>query len=238
MSAGRLGGQAVREQPPFGAFAQGLLGAVAMGELTSGGGATVNGVVPVAIGMGIAAAVFAVAGDWLTGLSGWFYSALGIVAFVPAAVGFVRSNGCLPGPPPVLRFLAMLLLVAIAGVMMIASFLRARRTPRPAVGLALFGAVQILIAASTFIAGRASAENMLALAVMVVGAAFLGWFVVSASEVVSGVAGVAFGMNSIYAAAAGHGCSEANFSGAVLIIVFCGAYFATRAVCAPFGSRR
>ena len=38
--------------------------------------------------------------------------------------------------------------------------------------------------------------------------------------------------------AVGAACGEANFSGAVLIVVFTGAYFAVRALCAPFTGRR
>jgi hypothetical protein len=217
---------------------QGLIGAVALAQLASTGNASLNGVVAVAIGMGIAAAVFAAAGEWLSSLARWFYSALGLVAAVPAVVAFVRSNGCLHGPPPLLRFLAVLLLAAVAGLTFAASFLMSRRLPASATGLALYGSLQILIAAATFIAGNESSGNLLALTAMVVGAALLGWFVVKHGEAVLGVAGVAFGMQSIYAAAAGGGCGGTNYSGAVLLIVFCGAYFATRAVCAPFGARR
>lgn len=237
MSARWQGTSAVRQQPTFGAFVQGLMGAVALAGLSSTSGGSVDGAVSVAIGMGIAGAVFAAAGDWLSRVAGWFYSLLGIVAFVPAAVAFVRSNGCLPGPPPPLRFAAVLLLVAVSGAMYIARFVMRRQSFHSATGLAAFGALQILVAASTFIAGDSSV-NLGALALMIAGASLLGWLVAAASDAVLGVAGVAFGMQSIYGAAVDRGCGGANYSGVVLIVVFCGAYFAARAVCAPLIRRR
>jgi hypothetical protein len=224
-------------QPAFGAYVQGLIAAVALGSLASSGGGTATGVVPVAIGMGIAAAVFAVAG-WLSAVSEVFYSLLGLAAFVPDAVRFVRSNDCLPGPPPALRFAAVALLVVVALVMLAARVMTLRRIPVLSAGLALYAALQILIPLSTFIAGEASASNGLWIAALIPAAAALGWCVVSMRHVVEGVAGVALGMHSIYAAAVGAACGEANFSGAVLIVVFTGAYFAVRALCAPFTGRR
>lgn len=143
-----------------------------------------------------------------------------------------------PGTPPVLRVVGLVLLVAVAAVTFGAGLLTARRMPAPAIGAALFGGLQILIAAATFIAGDDTSGNALALAVMVPGAAICGWLAVVAGDAVAGVGGVAFGMQSIYAASAGSGCAEANFSGVVMIIVFTGAYFAGRAVCAPFVGRR
>lgn len=238
MSVRWRGGTVVGQQATFGPFVQGLIGAVAFAQLAFAGDARLNGIVAVAIGMGIAAAVFAAAGVWLSTLARWFYSTLGLVAAVPAVLTFVRSNGCLQGPPPLLRFLAVLLLTAVAGLMFAAGFLISRRLPTSATGLALFGSVQILIGAATFIAGNGLSGNLIALAAMVVGAAPLGWLLVRHSEAVLGVAGVAFGMQSIYAAAAGGGCGGTNYSGAVLLVVFCAGYFATRAVCAPFGASR
>jgi hypothetical protein len=226
------------QQPVIGAFVQGLVAAVALGELTSSGGGTVTGTVPLAIGLGVAAAVFAVAGPWLAQLAGWFYSVVGIVAFIPTAIEFVRSSGCLHGPPPVLRFLTVALLTLVALTALAASALSFRRIPAAATGLALFGALQTLITAGTFIAGQGGSQNGVAIAVLVPGSALLGWFVVRATDAVLGVAGVALGLQSIYAAAIDPGCGGANFTGVVLIVVFCGAYFATRAVAAPFAGRR
>jgi hypothetical protein len=224
-------------QPAFGAYVQGLIGAVALGSLASAGDGTTTGVIPVAIGMGIAAAVFAVAG-WLGVVSGVFYSLLGLVAFVPDAVRFVRSNDCLPGPPPALRFAAVALLVVVALTLLAARVMTVRRVPATSAGLALYAALQVLIPLSTFIAGEATDSNTLWLAALIPAAGVLGWCVVSWRHVVEGVAGVALGMQGIYTAAVNPGCGEANFSGVVLIVVFTGAYFATRAVCAPFARGR
>jgi hypothetical protein len=172
-------------------------------------------------------------------VGGPFYFLLGVCAFIPTAVSFVRSNGCLQGPPPGLRFAGAALLVAVAGLAFGASFLVSRRLPALATGLALYGALHILITASTFIAGPGSSSpNSLALAVMVPGAAVLGWCAVSFANLVVDLAAVAFALQSIYAAAIEPGCGGTNFSGVVLIVVFCAAYFAVRAVCAPFAPRR
>jgi hypothetical protein len=112
-----------------------------------------------------------------------------------------------------------------------------RRSPLPAIGLALYGALEIFMSAMTFLAGNDSSHNGLVLAVLIPGAAVLGWFVVAYAEIVVAVAGVAFSMQAIYSAAT-PGCGQANFSGVVLIAVFCAAYFATRALCAPFATNR
>lgn len=226
-------------QSASGSFTQGLLGAVALGGLMSTRGGTITGAVSVAIGMGIAAAVFGMARDLSRLVGGPFYSLLGVCAFIPTAVSFVRSNGCLHGPPPGLRFAGAALLVAVAGLAFGASFLVRRRLPPLSTGLALYGALEILITASTFIAGSGSSSpNSLALAVMVPGAAALGWCAVNFGDLVVGLASVAFGLHSIYAAAIDPGCGGSNFSGVVSIVVFCAAYFAVRAVCAPFAPRR
>jgi hypothetical protein len=45
-------------------------------------------------------------------------------------------------------------------------------------------------------------------------------------------------MQSLYAASVDGPCGESNFSGAVLMVVFSGAYFATRAVAGAFTGRR
>jgi hypothetical protein len=226
-------------QSASGSFTQGLVGAVALGSLMSTRGGTVTGAVTVAIGMGIAAAVFGVAHDLLKLVAGSFYFLLGVCAFIPTAVTFFRSNGCLHGPPPELRFAGVALLAAVAGVTFGAGFVVSRRLPALTTGLAVFGALQILITASTFISGAGSSSpNSLALAVMVPGAAILGWCAVSVNKVVVNLAAFAFGLQAIYAAAVEPGCGGMNFSGVVLIVVFAAAYFAVRAVCAPFAPRR
>ncbi len=225
-------------QSASGSFTQGLLGAVALGGLMSTRGGTVTGAVSVAIGMGIAAAVFGMARG-LSRLGTAFYSLLCVFAFIPTAVSFVRSNGCLHGPPPGLRFAGAALLVAVAGLAFGASFLVSRRLPALSTGTAVYGALEVLITASTFIAGAGSSSpNSLALAVMVPGAAVLGWCAVNFADLMGHLAAAAFGMQSIYEAAIDPGCGGTNFSGVVLIVVFCAAYFAVRAVCAPFAPRR
>jgi hypothetical protein len=57
----------------LGPFSQGLLAAVALGALTSGSGASADSVVPAAAGMGVAAAVFAIA-SFLRGSRNGFIS--------------------------------------------------------------------------------------------------------------------------------------------------------------------
>lgn len=208
-----------------------------MGSLTSAGGGTLNGVVPVAIAMGIAAAVFAVAG-WLETVAVWFYSVLGIVAFIPTAAQFVRSDGCLPGPPPALRFAVVALLIAITLVTFFASALTMPRMTALSMGLSLFAALEILVAGAILVSGAGTSHNALVAVALIPASAVLGWAVVRAGEVVQAVGAAALGMQAIFAAAVvAPGCGDANYSGAVLIVVFIGAYFATRAVCAPFTGR-
>ena len=143
--------------PPSGAYAQGLIAAVALGSLASSGGGTATGVVPVAIGMGIAAAVFAVAG-WLSAVSEVFYSLTGTCCF-RARRGPIRSVQRLPTRASAgiaLRRVALLVVVAL--VMLAARVMTLRRIPALSAGLALYAALQVLIPLSTFIAGEASAS--------------------------------------------------------------------------------
>lgn len=225
-------------EPVLGAFSAGLLAAVAISALSSSAGGSVDGVVPVAIGLGIVAAVFAAAGSWMASIARWCYSAITLVAFIPTALEFVRSNGCLPGPPPPIRFAAVVLMVLLAVVVGAASVLTLHAVPTSGIGTALYGGLEILITAGTFIAGASGPQHWTAVAAMIPLSCVLGWFLVRATDIVVAVAGAAFGMQSIYAAAIDHGCGTPNYSGVVLIIVFGGAHFATRAVCAPFAGRR
>lgn len=217
-----------------GPFTEGLLAAVAISAMSSSAAGGVDDVVPIAIGLGIVAAVFGIAGDWLSGIARWCYSAIALVAFIPAAVHFVRSNGCLPGPPPSVRFAVVALMVIIASLMVAASVLTMHAVPASGTGTALYGGLEILVTAGTFIAGGGGPPQWAAVATMIPLSAVLGWFLVRATDTVVAVAGAAFGMQSLYAAAADSTCGAPNYSGVVLIIVFGGAYFAARAVCAPF----
>lgn len=221
----------------------GLLAAVAFAVLTSTGGGEVTGAATVAIGMGALAAVSA-ATSWTSPVA-WlitmFYNALAVIAFIPSATDFIRSNGCAAGPPPALRLTGVVLLILVALVAFVASLLfRPVQVATSTVALALFGSLEILVAAGMLIAGSgSSAQNQLLMAFMVLGAPLLGWLAANprTSDAVVGVGAAAFGMQSLYAAS-GPGCGDVNFSGAVLLIVFCGAYLGARSVIGFFTGQR
>ena len=223
-----------KEERVIGPFVEGLVAAAAFGALTSGSGSTSSGVVMVAVGMGIAAAVFAAGGDWLRPVASVLYSGLGIIAFVPGALTFARGGACGQGVPGPLRWSVLALLIAVAAITFAAGIFTLRRPPRPAIGLALFGALQILVTAATFITGSATSPEMIALAMMVPGAFALGWFAVTATDAVLAVAGAAIAMQSIYAASTDTMCGTGNATGIVVILLYGATYFAARAVTSRF----
>lgn len=230
-----LNSRRLAHRPAFIPFVDGLLAAVAFAVLTSTGGGDVTGASSVAIGMGIVAAVVSFTG-WKSPVA-WvvtmFYNVLAVIAFIPSATDFIRSDGCLTGPPPALRLAGVVLLVLIALVFFVFGLLfRPGQMVTSTVGLALFGSLQILMAAGMFIAGSgSSSENAILMAVLLLGAPFLGWLAAmpSTSDAVLGVSAAAFGMQSLYTASV-PGCAGANMSGVVLIVVFCVAFAGTRLV--------
>lgn len=232
-------GRISKQDTVIGPFVEGLVGAAAFGAMVSTAGFVDSGTVMVAIGMGIAAAVFAMGGLWLRPVAAILYSGLGVVAFIPGVAAFLRGGVCGHGAPVALRITALVLLVSVALITFAAGILTLRRPPHAsAIGLSLFGALQILMSAVTFLTGSGTSIEMLALAVMVPGAFALGWFVVKATNAVLGVGGAAFAMQSIYAAATDTVCGSANASGIVMILLYCATYFAARAVTGPFARRR
>lgn len=162
-----------------------------------------------------------------------FYNVLAVIAFIPSAADFIRSNGCLAGPPPALRLAGVVLLILVALVWFIAGLLfRPGRMVTSTVGLAVFGSLQVLMAAAMFISGSgSSSENAILLAVLLLGAPIMGWLAAmpATSDAVLGVSAAAFGMQSLYAASV-PGCAEVNMSGVVLIVVFGIAFAGTRLV--------
>ncbi len=226
--------RASQQDRVIGPFVEGLVAAAAFGALTSTSSSLDSGTVMVAIGMGIAACVFAVGGDWLRPVAAVLYSGLGIVAFVPAVAAFLHDGVCGHAAPVALRWAALVLLVSVASITFAAGVLTLRTRLGSAIGLALFGALQILVSAVTFLTGSGTSMEWLTVAVLVPGAFALGWFVVRATDVVLGVAGAAFAMQSIFTAATGSACGSANASGVVMIVLYCGTYFAARAVTSPF----
>ena len=227
------------EAPTIGPFVEGLVGAVALAGLTTASTSVSTGVVVVGVGMGTAAVAFALGGGFLRPVAEALYAGLTLIAIVPAASDFLKGGVCGHGVATPLRWAALLLLIAVAGLAAAASVLTLRRFPRPGgVGLALFGSLQILLAATTFIIGTGTSQEMGALAVMVLGACMLGWLAVKATDAVLAVAGVAFGMQSLYAAAADAGCGGGYAGGLLLILFYCASYFVGRAVTRPFSGRR
>lgn len=217
----------------IGPFVQGLVGAVALGSMSSAAGGQTQNAVTLAMGFGLLAAVLAVAG-WLSWWAGFFYSALGVVAFLAAGIAFVQADGCVGLPPSGFRVVTLALLIVVAGISLLAGFLWLGKGLSPALGLGVFGALEILITASMFVTSARSGAEWLAMALLIPGAAALGWFAGRATDIVLSVAGVAVGMQSIYSAALGSNCGIVNYSGAVLIVGFCVTYFVTRKVVGLF----
>lgn len=204
-----------------------------MGSLMSSGGGNFSQAMPIAAGMGLVAA-FSALGKGLHAVAGFFYSALGVIASIPTIARFVSAARCTGYPPVGFRIASLVLLVLIFGISAFASGIFRGGLPEAATGLAFYGAVGILVTSASFLADGGYSGDWIAMAVMVLGAGLLGWFVVAASTAVLAVAGVAFGMRGIYASSLASGCQTANFSGAALIVMFCIAYFVCRAVIGKF----
>ncbi|MCK0177621.1 hypothetical protein [Mycolicibacterium sp. F2034L] len=235
-NVGRVG----TDQPMIGPFVKGLVSAVAVGAVVSSGDSTDSGVLMMTIGMGVAAAVFALGGAFLRRPADVLYDGLAVVLFVPTVASFVRG-GCNGELAPAVRWAALLLLVAVALLTVGASILTLHKPIRLGVGVALLGAVQALdplVTVTTFLTGSGTSDEWLALAVMVPSAFVFGWFVVRMPGVVTAVAGTVLGMYAIFIASTQAVCGSGNAGGLVVILLYCGAYFATRAVAGPFTGRR
>lgn len=193
--------------------------------------------------MGILASVVVLTGwkspvAWLVAM---FYNVLAVIAFIPSAADFIRSDSCQPGPPPALRFAGVVLLILVALVAFVLGVLfHPGKMLASTVALALFGSLQILMAAGMFIAGDgSSSRNAFLMAFMLLGAPLLGWLAAmpKVSDAVLGLGAAAFGMQSLYVASLPE-CGEANFSGVVVIVVFFGTYIGARFVTGLFTGRR
>jgi hypothetical protein len=211
--------------------------AVAIGSITSMAGSDSNTAVMCGLAMGVVAAVTS-RGGLVNRAAEVAFTVIGVIAFFPAAVAFVRADTCRHAIAAPLRFAMLALLIILAVLSFVARRLMVGNRPHASTGLSLFGALQILIATTTFIEGSGSRPELLAMAAMIPGAAVLGWFVATAPTAVLNVSAVVFGLQAIYAAAVHTGCGQQNFSGAVLLIVFIGAFSAARAVLSSLSPRR
>lgn len=221
-----------------GSFVKGLLAAVALGVMiATTAGQDLTGVLPLAFGMGVVAAVFELAAwvraSWIADL---FYSGLGAVGFIVSAASFVRADDCSNLPAPAFRIAAFALLVVISGLAVFMALVRFGRGLSAALGLGLFGALETLVSLSTFL-GEGSSSGLV-LAVLMPAAAVLGWFAVTGSDAVAGVGTVAVAYLSVVATQSAGSCSTVNLNGVVLIVGYCIAYFVTRQVGRIFGGRR
>lgn len=224
------------DRPVVGAAVQGLLAAVAIGSITSTASVGSDPAVVCGIVMGVAAAL-ATLGGVCRSAAVTVFSVVGLIAFVPAGVSFVAGDMCGRAIAAPLRFVMLVLLVALAVLSFIARRLMVGKRPHASTGLSLFGALEILVAAATFIEGSGSRQELVAMALMVSGAAVLGWFVATTPDAVLGVAAAAIGMQTIYAASTNTVCGQQSYGGVVLLIVFGGAYCAARAVLSSLSRR-
>ncbi|SEH46827.1 hypothetical protein SAMN04489835_0148 [Mycolicibacterium rutilum] len=222
------------DESAIGPFVNGLITAVAFGGVVSSAGSTDSGVLMVAIGMGIASAVFALA-DFLRRPSVLLFDGMAILLLFPAIASFVNGV-CGNGVATPLRWTALALLLAVAALTAAASFITLHKPFRFGVGVALLGAVEALVAVTTFLT-YGTTSDMVILAVMVPTAFVLGLLVIRLPQVVTGLAAVALGLHAVYTSTLDGTCGG-NAAGLMVILLYCGAYFATRAVAGPFSGRR
>ncbi|WP_431240991.1 hypothetical protein ACQ86B_29140 (plasmid) [Mycolicibacterium aichiense] len=220
-----------------GPFVKGLLATVALGVfIATTSTAGLSTVLPLAMGMGFVVAVFELAAwinrSWVSEL---FYSGLGVVGFIGSASSFLRTTDCSALPAPAFRFAAFALLVAVAAVAVFMSVVRLGRGMSAAVGLGLFGALEVLISLSTFL--ESASSSWLRFVVMIPAAAALGWFAVTHTDAVLGIATVAVAYLTVFASQVEDSCSAVDLSGVVLIVGFCITYFITTRLVAVFRSR-
>ena len=154
-----------RDRPVVGAAVQGLLAAVAIGSITSTASVGSDPAVVCGIVMGVAAAL-ATLGGVCRSAAVTVFSAVGLIAFVPAGVSFVAGDMCGRAIAAPLRFVMLVLLVALAVLSFIARRLMVGKRPHASTGLSLFGALEILVAAATFIERSGSRQELVAMALI------------------------------------------------------------------------
>ena len=218
-------------------FVKGLLATVGLGVvIATTSDQDLGAVVPLAFGMGLVAAVLELStflrDNWVADL---FYSGIGGLGFVMSAVAFLRADGCSSLPAPGFRIAALALLVAVSGLAVFLGMVRFGRGLSAALGLGLFGALEILVAVSTFL-GYAQSSGLV-VAVLIPIAGVLGWFAVSHTDVAVGIGTVAVGYLTVFATQFEESCSTVNLNGVVLIVGYCIAYFVTTRVGRFFGGR-
>ena len=218
-------------------FVKGLLATVGLGvAIATTSDQDLGAVVPLAFGMGFVAAVLGLStflrDNWVADL---FYSGLGVLGFAMSAAAFLRADGCSNLPAPGFRIAAFALLVAVSGLAVVLGMVRFGRGLSAALGLGLFGALEILVAVSTFLGDKQSSG--LVLAVLIPLAGVLGWFAVSHTDVAVGIGTVAVGYLTVLATQVEDSCSTVNLNGVVLIVGYCIAYFVTSRVGRFFSGR-
>lgn len=226
-----------REDLAVGPFVKGLLTALAFGVAVSASGQEVSAVLPLAFGMGFVAAIFELShwlrDNWVADL---FYSGFGVLGFLMSAAAFVRGDDCAQLPASGFRIAAFALLVAIGSLAVFLGMVRFGKGMSLALGLGLFGALETLVAVSTFL-GDAQSSWVL-LAVLMPAAMVLGWFAVLHTDVALGVGTVAACYLAVIAPQLAGSCSAMNLNGVVLVVGYCIAYFVTTRVGGIFVPRR
>ncbi|MCV7281783.1 hypothetical protein H7J88_19320 [Mycolicibacterium flavescens] len=218
----------------IGPFVSGLVTAVAFGAMVSSAGSTDSGVLMVAIGIGIASAVFAIS-NFLRGPAMWLYDGMAILLVFPAALAFA-TGVCGNGVATPLRWAALILVLAVASVAAFASFVTLHKPFRRGLGVALLGSVETLLTVTSFLT-YGTTSDLVVLAVLVPTAFALGLLVVRLPIVVTSLAAVALGAHAVFVSTVDGGTCGGNAAGLTVILLYCGAYFATRAVTAAFGGR-
>lgn len=212
-----------------GPFVKGLLTTLAFGVAISTSGQDLSAILPLAFGMGFVAAIFELShwlrDNWVADL---FYSGFGVLGFLMSAAVFVQGDDCAQLPASGFRIAAFALLVAIGTLAAFLGMVRFGRGLSLALGLGLFGALETLVALSTFLGETQS--SWLLLSVLMPASMVLGWFAVLHTDAAVGVGTVAACYLTVIAPQLAVSCSAINLNGVVLVVGYCIAYFVTTRV--------
>lgn len=219
---------------PFHPLVDGVVAAVALGELAAMSPGIDSGSVAVfAVFVGIAAAVLARA-HYLAPIADIFYSAIGVIACIPAAAEFLRGAAC-DTTPTGLRYAIFALLAVLAGLGVFAAAVSTGVAPK--FGLRWFGAIELLTAASAPW-GTEKSPHYVLLSAMILLAMPLGWLAARRSEAVLDGATSALAAAAILLAAFAPRCAEAaDTDGIVLVVVFGVTFAAATAIGARIRTR-
>lgn len=222
--------------PTFNPLVRGLVAAAALAVVFRSINSDTSSGLQAAAVMGVLAALSA-AFTTFGHVAGLVYSVIGVVAFVPTALAFVRADDCSGLPAPGFRIAACVLFVAIAAMFGFAAVVTLQLRLNPALGLGVLGGLDLLVGLATFLATGTSAADWIVTAVMVLAAGLVGWLAVRYTDGVLSLAAVALVGQTLLEAAVGSSCRPASFGGAALLAGYVVTYFVVHALTGFIGRR-